>query len=158
MINLANGYSSPTDTPNFEPGEVVQHIRYGYRGVIVDFDSACMAPDDWYQSNQTRPDRNQPWYHVLVDGNRIPSINNYKIKAIVKGDKKIPAISAASIIAKVARDNFIVLLSKKNKGYHWDKNFGYGTKQHLKAIKKLGVNQHHRKTFKPIAKLLKHNI
>ena len=70
MINLANGYSSPTDTPNFEPGEVVQHIRYGYRGVIVDFDSACMAPDDWYQSNQTRPDRNQPWYHVLVDGNQ----------------------------------------------------------------------------------------
>ena len=70
MINLANGYSSPTDTPNFEPGEVVQHIRYGYRGVIVDFDSTCKAPDDWYQSNQTRPDRNQPWYHVLVDGNQ----------------------------------------------------------------------------------------
>ena len=70
MINLANGYSSPTDTPNFEPGEVVQHIRYGYRGVIVDFDSTCKAPDDWYQSNQTRPDKSQPWYHVLVDGNQ----------------------------------------------------------------------------------------
>lgn len=70
MINLANGYSSPTETPKFDPGEVVQHKRYGYRGVIVDFDSACKAPDDWHQSNQTRPDRKQPWYHVLVDGNQ----------------------------------------------------------------------------------------
>ena len=50
---------------------------------------------------------------ILVDGNKIPIMKNYKIKAIVKGDTKIPAISAASIIAKVARDNFIISLSKK---------------------------------------------
>ncbi len=95
---------------------------------------------------------------VLVDGNKIPEIKNYKIKAIVNGDKKIPVISAASIIAKVARDNFIISLSKKNKGYNWNKNFGYGTKEHLKAIKKLGVSPHHRKTFMPVAKLFIHNI
>ena len=95
---------------------------------------------------------------VLVDGNKIPEIKNYKIKAIVNGDKKIPAISAASIIAKVARDNFIISLSKKNKGYNWNKNFGYGTKEHLKAIKKLGASPHHRKTFMPVAKLFIHNI
>ena len=85
-------------------------------------------------------------------------MNNYKIIAIVKGDKKIPAISAASIIAKVARDNFIISLSKKNTGYYWDKNFGYGTKQHLKALKKLGFTKHHRKTFSPVSKISKHNI
>ncbi|MDA9678442.1 ribonuclease HII [Candidatus Pelagibacter sp.] len=96
--------------------------------------------------------------HLLIDGNKVPEIGNYELKAIIKGDKKIPAISAASIIAKVARDKFIVSLSKKNKGYHWDKNFGYGTKQHLKAIRKLGVSKHHRKTFMPIAKFIKHNI
>ena len=90
--------------------------------------------------------------YVLVDGNKIPSMKNYKMKAFVKGDKKIPAISAASIIAKVARDNFIISLSKKHKGYHWDKNFGYGTKQHLRALKKLGITKHHRKTFSPISK------
>ena len=95
---------------------------------------------------------------VLIDGNKIPSLNNYKLKAVVKGDSKIPAISAASIIAKVARDNFIVSLSKKNNGYYWDKNFGYGTKQHLKAIKKLGITKHHRKTFSPVSKISKHNI
>lgn len=95
---------------------------------------------------------------VLVDGNKVPLMNNYKIKAIIKGDKKIPAISAASIIAKVARDNFIISLSKKNKGYYWDKNFGYGTKQHLKALKKLGITKYHRKSFAPVSKISIHKI
>ena len=95
---------------------------------------------------------------VLIDGNRIPELKNYNLRAIVKGDQKIPSISAASIIAKVTRDKFIKTLAKKNKGYQWDQNFGYGTKQHLKAIKKLGVNKHHRKTFSPMSKLNKHNI
>ena len=90
---------------------------------------------------------------VLIDGNKIPQLKNYKLKSIIKGDKKIPSISAASIIAKVSRDRFVATLSKKNKGYHWDKNFGYGTKQHLQALKKLGITKHHRKTFSPISRL-----
>ena len=96
--------------------------------------------------------------HVLIDGNKIPDLNNYNLKAIVKGDQKIPSISAASIVAKVSRDQFILTLSSKNKGYHWDQNFGYGTKQHLKAIKKLGITKHHRKNFSPISKILMHHI
>ena len=95
---------------------------------------------------------------ILIDGNKIPDLKNYNLRAIVKGDQKIASISAASIIAKVTRDKFIKALAKKNKGYNWEQNFGYGTKQHLKAIKKLGVNKHHRKTFSPISKLMKHNI
>ena len=91
--------------------------------------------------------------HVLIDGNKTPELENYNLKSIIKGDKKIPSISAASIIAKVSRDKFITTLSKKNKGYEWDKNFGYGTKQHLKALKKLGITKHHRKTFSPISKI-----
>ena len=85
-------------------------------------------------------------------------MRSYKIKAVVKGDTKIPAISAASIIAKVARDKFVISLSKRNRGYYWDRNFGYGTKQHLKALKKTGVTKHHRKTFSPVSKISKHNI
>ena len=87
---------------------------------------------------------------VLIDGNKIPDLKNYNLRAIVKGDQKIPSISAASIIAKVTRDKFIKTLAKKNKGYQWDQNFGYGTKQHLKAIKKLGITKHHRNTFNTI--------
>ena len=91
---------------------------------------------------------------ILVDGNHVPKINNIKIKAIIRGDETIPPISAASIIAKVARDNHIKKLSKKFKKYSWDTNFGYGTKKHIDALKKFGVTPHHRKTYKPIHKIL----
>jgi len=91
--------------------------------------------------------------HVLIDGNKLPKLKNYKLKSIIKGDQKIPSISAASIIAKVTRDKMISDLGKKFKGYYWQRNFGYGTSQHLKAIKVLGITKHHRKTFGQINKL-----
>ncbi len=91
-------------------------------------------------------------YLVLVDGNKIPKIKGYRLKSIIKGDKKIASISAASIIAKVTRDKILNDLGKKVKGYGWDKNCGYGTKKHLIAIKKLGITIHHRKAFSPVSK------
>ncbi|MAG94749.1 MAG: DNA-binding protein [Planctomycetaceae bacterium] len=56
--------------PRFEPGQIVRHVRYGYRGVVVSRDPECLAEERWYQANATQPDRDQPWYHVLVDGAR----------------------------------------------------------------------------------------
>ena len=91
---------------------------------------------------------------VLIDGNKLPKINKYKLKNIIKGDQKIPEISAASIIAKVSRDRLVVKMSKKFKNYLWDKNSGYGTKDHIRAIKKFGITKHHRKTFQPIYNIL----
>ena len=91
--------------------------------------------------------------HILIDGNKLPDIKNYNLNSVIRGDQKIPSISAASIIAKVTRDKMICNLGKKFKGYSWDKNCGYGTKQHLKAIKNLGITSHHRKTFSPINKI-----
>ncbi len=94
---------------------------------------------------------------VLIDGNKIPKIKNYNLKCVIKGDEKIPEISAASIIAKVARDRLITKMSKKFAEYAWDKNAGYGTKLHLIAIKKFGATKHHRKTFDPIHNILSLN-
>ena len=51
----------------FQPGQIVRHKRYGYRGVIVSVDGYCRATPQWYLTNQTQPDRDQPWYHVLID-------------------------------------------------------------------------------------------
>ena len=91
---------------------------------------------------------------VLVDGNKLPKIDNYNLKNVIKGDQKIPEISAAAIIAKVARDRLICKISKKIKKYLWNKNSGYGTKDHIKAIKKFGITKHHRRTFQPVHNIL----
>ena len=91
---------------------------------------------------------------VLIDGNKLPKIDNYNLKNIIKGDQKIPEISAASIIAKVSRDRLLSKISKKYKKYFWDKNSGYGTKDHIKAIKKFGITKYHRRTFRPIHNIL----
>ena len=91
---------------------------------------------------------------VLIDGNKLPNLKNYKLKYVIKGDQTVPGISAASIIAKVSRDRFITKLSKQFNNYGWDTNSGYGTKEHLRAIKKFGITEYHRKTFSPICDLL----
>ena len=90
---------------------------------------------------------------TLIDGNFAPAgIKNYR--TIINGDEKVKAISAASIIAKVYRDRLMIKLSKKFSNYAWDRNFGYGTKAHLKGLKKFGITAHHRKGFKPVHKIL----
>ena len=90
---------------------------------------------------------------VQVDGIFIPNVS-HKCEAIIKGDEKIKCISAASILAKVYRDKIMIKMSKKYKNYSWNKNFGYGTKQHIMGLKKYGLTSMHRKNFKPIHKML----
>ena len=90
---------------------------------------------------------------ILIDGNFAPEgLKNFK--TIINGDEKIKVISAASIIAKVYRDNLMIKLSKKFSNYAWDSNFGYGTKAHLDGLKEFGISTHHRKGFKPVHKIL----
>ena len=90
---------------------------------------------------------------ILIDGNFIPKgIEN--CKAIVKGDEKIKCISAASILAKHYRDTLMIKFAKKYKNYHWNKNFGYGTKQHILGLKKYGPTSMHRRNFNPVYKML----
>jgi len=90
---------------------------------------------------------------VLVDGVHCPDII-CKVEAIIKGDSKIPAISAASIIAKVARDNEMIALDSQYPGYGFSRHKGYPTKMHITALKELGVSSIHRKSFAPVKQLL----
>ena len=91
---------------------------------------------------------------VYIDGLFAPKGLKIKHKTFVKGDEKITCISAASIVAKVTRDLFMIKLAKKYPKYSWNKNFGYGTDDHLRGLKKYGVTKHHRKKFNPVHKML----
>ena len=90
--------------------------------------------------------KNKPDF-ILVDGNRFKSYHNIPFNCVVKGDSFITAISAASILAKVERDNFILKLDQQYPQYHWKHNMGYGTKEHIEALKKYGKSPYHRNSF-----------
>lgn len=90
---------------------------------------------------------------ILIDGNKLPDLE-YNMYPIIKGDSKSISIAAASIIAKVYRDKLMQDLSLQYPGYYWEKNSGYGTKQHLLALNNLGVTPIHRKSFAPIYNML----
>ena len=94
---------------------------------------------------------------AYIDGIFAPKNVNIKCKTFIKGDEKIICIAAASIVAKTARDLFMINLDKKYPKYRWGKNFGYGTAEHLYSLKKYGITKHHRKKFKPVYNILMKN-
>ena len=94
---------------------------------------------------------------AYVDGIFSPKNTSIKCKTFIKGDENIKCIAAASIIAKVTRDLFMINLSHVHQNFKWDKNFGYGTKEHLFSIKKYGITKHHRRKFKPVLNVISKN-
>ncbi|BFQ93742.1 ribonuclease HII [Gallibacterium anatis CCM5995] len=92
---------------------------------------------------------------VLIDGNRIPAALNIAAQAVVKGDSLVAEISAASILAKVARDQEMLLLHQKYPQYGFDRHKGYPTKLHLEALEKYGILAEHRQSFAPVKKYIK---
>lgn len=89
---------------------------------------------------------------VLVDGNRLPHWR-YVADAVIGGDALHPCISAASIIAKEHRDRFMADAARRFPGFGWETNMGYGTAQHLAALRQLGPTPLHRASFAPVAQL-----
>jgi ribonuclease HII len=94
-----------------------------------------------------------PIAQVLVDGNRLPQID-YPAEAIVKGDSKVEVISAASILAKVARDRMMMELHQRYPHYRFDRHKGYPTKLHLEMLQQYGVLEQHRRSFRPVRQRL----
>ena len=92
---------------------------------------------------------------IIIDGKFLPEeLIRFKAETLIKADIKIKQVSAASIIAKVYRDKILKKLHLKEAFYGWNKNAGYGTKNHLDAITSIGISKFHRKTYQPISKLI----
>lgn len=91
--------------------------------------------------------------HALIDGNRCPRLP-CTAEAIVKGDASEPAISAASILAKVARDREMVALHERYPDYGFASHKGYPTREHLEILERIGPCEHHRRSFAPVRRLL----
>ena len=92
-------------------------------------------------------------HKVLVDGNRLPTLD-IVAEAVVQGDRKVPAISAASILAKVARDRWCLQIDAEYPAYGFAAHKGYGTAQHLLALQTHGATPWHRRSFSPVAQVL----
>lgn len=92
-------------------------------------------------------------HHVKIDGNKCPKLM-CKVTAHIGGDRTIPEISAASIVAKVLRDREMITMDKQFPGYGFAMHKGYATPEHFRALKRLGVTQIHRRTFEPVKQLL----
>jgi ribonuclease HII len=91
--------------------------------------------------------------HALVDGDRPPGLG-CATTCVVGGDAISLSIAAASIVAKVMRDHEMARLAETHPGYGWERNAGYGTTEHLQALRHLGVTPHHRRSFGPVRALL----
>lgn len=90
---------------------------------------------------------------ALIDGNRAPELS-CRSRCVVGGDRLSVSIAAASIVAKVTRDRLITELARIYPGYGWERNAGYGTKEHLEALQILGVTPEHRRSFRPVSDIL----
>ncbi|MEE8189483.1 MAG: ribonuclease HII [Kiloniellales bacterium] len=90
---------------------------------------------------------------ALIDGNQTPALS-CPARAVVKGDSRSLSIAAASVMAKVTRDRLMEDLAEAHPGYGWERNRGYGTAEHRRALSDLGVTAQHRRSFRPVRELL----
>lgn len=102
----------------------------------------------WRAVTMLRPD------HALIDGNLLPEALPCPARALVSGDARCLSVAAASIVAKVARDRLMTGLARTFPGYGWERNMGYPTREHLRALLDLGVTPHHRRSFAPVHNML----
>jgi len=91
---------------------------------------------------------------ILVDGRDVPALAGRACRAIIGGDAAVPQIAAASIVAKTLRSALMRRLALRRPGYGWERNDGYGTREHLDALARLGPTPHHRRSFAPVARAL----
>ena len=94
--------------------------------------------------------RLERWDHALYDGSPAPGMDPATCTPVIDGDALCYSIACASVIAKVARDELLARLARRYPAYGWERNAGYGTREHLEALARLGPTAHHRRSFRPV--------
>ncbi len=135
-------------------GEIVQHAIVGV-GVadVALIDAGNILQATLIAMRTAVGDLGRTPAAALVDGNRCPDLP-CPAEPLIKGDARSLSVAAASIIAKVTRDRHMVALARKHPGYGWERNKGYGTREHAHALRRLGVTPHHRLSFAPVRAVL----
>jgi len=135
-------------------GELQMHAQIGVGKASVDeIDDINILQATFLAMSRALDSLPQIPDFALIDGNKVPPIH-CPAEAIIKGDGRSLSIAAASIIAKVTRDRIMIDLGQKHPGFAWERNKGYGTKAHIEGLDRLGVTNHHRKSYKPIINIL----
>lgn len=120
----------------------IAHIQHNVIDDINILNASILAMHHAIDSLSKTPD------YIIVDGNRFKPYKNIPHSCIIKGDSKYLSIAAASVLAKTARDAYMLKLHEEYPMYNWKKNKGYPTKEHRAAIKKYGPTKYHRMSFK----------
>lgn len=126
----------------------IAHIHQDTIDEINILNAAIMAMHKAIDQLSTLPN------HIIVDGNRFKPYKNIPYTCMVKGDSRYYSIAAASVLAKTARDAYMLKLHEEYPMYNWKKNKGYPTKEHRAAIQKYGITKYHRKSFKLLPDLI----
>ena len=152
-LNDSKKLSRPRREAAFEAIQSTAQVGIGEAGV-EEIDRVNILQATYLAMTRALAALPTPPDFALIDGNRIPPDLPCAAESIVKGDSKSASIAAASIIAKVHRDHIMAKLAEAHPGYGWERNAGYGTAEHLRALKELGPTPHHRRSFAPIHKIL----
>lgn len=132
---------------------VLEHCHVGFgQADVEDIDRLNILKATFLAMRRALEALNRPVDHALVDGNQVPPLD-CPVRCLVGGDGLSLSIAAASVVAKVRRDRMMADLALLHPGYGWEKNAGYGTAQHLEALRRQGPTPHHRRSFAPIAQL-----
>lgn len=131
----------------------VAHVGFGL-ATVAEIEAMNILAASHLAMRRAIADLPQAPDFALIDGNRLPPDLPCPARTIVKGDTRSLSIAAASIMAKVWRDDWMVGLAQQHPGYGWERNAGYPTPEHHEGLKCHGVSLHHRRTFAPIHKML----
>lgn len=157
--DIPEGIDDSKRLPAARRAEIYDALRFGARigvgvATVSEIDRLNILQASFVAMRRAMAALGPPPALALIDGKLTPPDMACSVRPLVGGDALSLSIAAASIVAKVTRDRIMVALAQQFPGYGWDRNMGYGVRAHSEALARLGITPHHRRSFKPIHKIL----